>query len=769
MKQNYTVAPAPVILWQNAHHCMQMMVLGSDPEQDKRYILDHLSEPDGMGNNDSWVSAWSLVEELIHMKILTRVDLQGLLSYADNSVCLALWDNAGSLLDSDLLEKSDFEMRKDPFFAILGKRDGSWDICKGEQVLNMLEHLVDRGILNGRDLLGLFTCSSDPICFAVWKDSEWLLDAGHLESRDLEVRKERFFGLISEHCTEWEGTSAWGDEFGAWSVVAALSQKNIFVHSDFRALISGQNDDIIVALWKNARFLLRQGLLDFGDFNMSKTRFKERLLGKNGWTQEYCEESSWFSGRISAGFLIGEIVDMGLLDEGDSSFFLGLLTHETKELCLAVWENAYLLIRKGILKKEDFIRNRDYFQNTILATGLPEDYCPGRDTKLFKFLVEAGVCTIDTLYLVQVIGKDSIIRHLAEEAAKEITCEKNVDALIGKLRDDEPDIRYRSARELEEIRGDYVVNSLIPLLHDENIHARYNAAEIFKKVLLPGALFPLVRALHEENAGVRFQVCQALRANAFDFSADIGPVGRTLGILAFNEIATEMEVDELIVRVLRQDYALLRQTAERVIEKTGTYRTIDTFIHALDSGDATAFHNAASALIAIISKGALDSLARAMDDDNIRIRETAVRAAARFNAGNLAGPLIASLQDKDATVRYYAARALANVRFDGSPANLPGALIDALRDETAMVRFSAAEALGVQQISQAAGPLVKLLEDTDVIVRFFAAIALGEIRAVTAINALTQAQKDPNLIVRIAAEDALKLIDREAQKIPVAG
>lgn len=749
-----------IILWQSSGYQMRTVVLGSDPEQNKKDLLALLSERDETWNQDTWLRAWTLVEYSIQQKILTEEDLPGLLTCSNDSVCLALWKNAEFLISKNLMKKSDFEQHKAHFFAILSHRDDTWDYWKGETVLNIIEHLVDEKILTGPDLVCLFSCANDCICFCIWKDAKWLLQAGLLEQQDIECYKDRFIALITDHCSEWEGVPAWGDEDGVWSVIKNLKDQNILTHDDFRTILSGDNDRVCIALWKNAKFLIHEQLLDVSDLRQSKKRFLA-ILSSNIHSSPVIAEDTWWYGRtISAGDLIGDLVDLGLLTKEDSTFFLSLLDCENRDMCLAAWENAYLLIQREILDKEDFIRNRDHVKKFFLISEIPDAYRPEPHKKLFKFLVEAGIFTLDTLYLM-LDTEDLMIKYLAEEAVNEITHEQTIDARIEKLWDEDPATRYSAARDLEESYDEYTVGRLISLLRDKNIFVRYHAAEIFRKISSPSACFPLVRALNEDDASVRFQVCYALKGNTFEFLSQISTDTWGIEEWTFREIVTAPAVDALIVHVIRLDETWLQETAERVIEKTGLFHEVDEFIRALDNDDTIAMHNAASAFIAIAPEDAVDVLIRAMNDNEASARETAVRAAERLNAEYAAGALIEALKDTDATVRYYAARALGGVRSDQSA----GALIQALDDEVPMVRCNAAKALGTQQSILAVDSLIKALGDPEVHVRFFVAIALGEIRSVVPVEALTLALKDENVIVQIAAQDALEQIELVAIKV----
>ena len=753
MHQEYAGTRNPVIVWQNADGRMQMMILGCDPAQNRKEILALLSVPDDRWDRGTWMRAWAVIEDTLRQEILAAEDLQALLRCPNDSVSLALWDNADFLLGNRLLKIQNFEQNREHLVAILSAFDDTWDLSRGETVMYLLEHLVESDILKGPDLLCLLACANDPVCFAAWKETEYFLKAGFLKTEDVARCKDRFMGLIVSHWREWEGIHAWGDEYGVWSVIATLHERNILTHRDFQGLLTGENDGVCLALLKNARFLLRKELLDISDLRQARPRLQGLLAKMIDGPPQVTKEQSGDNRKIRGEDLIGDLVEIGFLTCEDKALVQRLLTHENRDFCLAAWENAYQLIRQGILTREDFVLNADHFREHFLTAGFPEGYLPNRDKKIFKFLVETGVCTLATLNLIEETG-DVFLHICAFDAVQEITCERKIDAAIRMLSDDSLEVRMGAARELEANRGEYAVGLLIPLLTSENIRTRYHAAQLLRTIRSPGALFPLVRALMEENACVRFQVSYALRENAFNFSADIGLVAPEQGDLAFAEIATEPAVDALMVRVLRQDDAWFRETAVRVIEKTGTFTTVDALIRALDRDDAIAVKNAASACIAIAPAEAVEALIRALNDPDAGARETAVRALKRFPGEQACDAFIQAISDPDATVRSYAARALGRCGFEPAVR----ALMLALWDEATVVRRSAARSLGKIHAGPAADLLIRALNDPDIMVRYFAAVALGEIRSADALDPLTRAAKEENLVVQIAAKDALKLI-----------
>jgi len=238
MYQEYADTASPIIIWQNANRQVQMLVLGNDPQENRRHLLSLLAERDEIWNQDTWIRAWAVVEDALNRNILTAADLAGLLICPNDSICLALWANAEFLLSRNLLKKRDFQENKDHFFAILSVRDETWDESKSSTVVNILDHHLNTGVLTGPDLICLFSCANDPVCFGIWKQAEFLLKAKLLEPAAVVCHKERFLRLISDHISEWEGIHAWKNDDGVWSVITELSNREILTHQDFLALLN---------------------------------------------------------------------------------------------------------------------------------------------------------------------------------------------------------------------------------------------------------------------------------------------------------------------------------------------------------------------------------------------------------------------------------------------------------------------------------------------------------------------------------------------------
>jgi HEAT repeat protein len=190
----------------------------------------------------------------------------------------------------------------------------------------------------------------------------------------------------------------------------------------------------------------------------------------------------------------------------------------------------------------------------------------------------------------------------------------------------------------------------------------------------------------------------------------------------------------------------------------------------------------ASGDVKLVDDDAVESLVKALSDEDKDVQETAALALGRIGDAPAVEPLIATLRwcsDEDpacaaawalgkigderavkslitALVRWphrtfdEAYRALAKI---GDPTIEP--VIAALRDSNSKVREGAAEALARIGEARAVGPLLTALEDGDSYVRKAAAEALAKIGDGRAVEPLITALKDEDRVVRGAAAWAL--------------
>ena len=151
----------------------------------------------------------------------------------------------------------------------------------------------------------------------------------------------------------------------------------------------------------------------------------------------------------------------------------------------------------------------------------------------------------------------------------------------------------------------------------------------------------------------------------------------------------------------------------------------------------------------------LEILSEALNDEDVRVREAAVRALGKIENESAVDLLIGALTDSNGEIRRRAARALGKIEDAGAVQ----ALGRALNDEDLEVRHAAIRALGDIEDVSAVDWLIPALTDSNVEIRRGAARALGEIEDSSAVEALGMALNDEDLEVRQMAIRALGEIE----------
>lgn len=179
---------------------------------------------------------------------------------------------------------------------------------------------------------------------------------------------------------------------------------------------------------------------------------------------------------------------------------------------------------------------------------------------------------------------------------------------------------------------------------------------------------------------------------------------------------------------------------------------LDELIHTLAEGDEQSREAAAIAL-GRYGAMALGRLAKMVDSDDRDVRWWAARALAEVGGAPASVPLCAALTDADPDVRACAALALGRIRArDAAPA-----LVERLADESAFVASVAADALSM--IGEGAvQALIDAMSSGSPHTRLLAVRAVGRIRSQRAIGPLFGLLDDSSYLVRHYAREALEAI-----------
>ena len=290
-------------------------------------------------------------------------------------------------------------------------------------------------------------------------------------------------------------------------------------------------------------------------------------------------------------------------------------------------------------------------------------------------------------------GSSAIPAPASHQAATDSTV---VVALIGRLKDEDADVRAAAAQSLGKLEGARAVPALIAAIGDRNAKVRAAIAEALGRFTDPRAVNGLSSLLSDQESEVRKNALEAL--SEYESGVPVAP----------------------ILRLLSDSDADIRHTA----------------VHALGRfGDR--------------SVGA--GLAPLIRDPSPDVRQAAIESIGNLHDAAHANAILPALSDGNADVRQQALEALGELRV-----SIPEAtLLALLRDADADVRSKAAEVAGERSVIAAIPSLRRMIDDSDHDVRENAISALANIADDAAIAALRAALGSGDAKVRRAAAEAL--------------
>ena len=214
----------------------------------------------------------------------------------------------------------------------------------------------------------------------------------------------------------------------------------------------------------------------------------------------------------------------------------------------------------------------------------------------------------------------------------------------------------------------------------------------------------------------------------------------------------------VLSEALKDEDVRVREMAVRALSKIEDESAVDLLIGALTDPNGEIRRRAARALGKIEDTGAVQALGAVLNDEDLEVRRAAIRALGDIEDVSAVGWLIPALTDPNVEIRREATRALGEIE-DASAVEALGAV---LNDEDLEVRRAAIRALGEIEDVSAVGWLIPALTDSSVEIRRGAARALGEIEDVGALAALGGSLNDEDLEVRQMAIRALGRIRDES-------
>jgi HEAT repeat protein len=218
--------------------------------------------------------------------------------------------------------------------------------------------------------------------------------------------------------------------------------------------------------------------------------------------------------------------------------------------------------------------------------------------------------------------------------------------------------------------------------------------------------------------------------------------------------------EPLIAQVLRHHDRIVRENAAKFISTQPDASDFHELVRSLDDPDADVRRYCARALGRLGNPSALKPLFRLLSDDNWLVRAEAATALGKIGDGRAIGWLVQLLPDTDGYVRYSATAALYDLATESSRP----LLLRAFESAGVANQFGIAIALARLHDPAAVEPLSTAVSNKDVETRRLAARALGECGLAAGTNALEILLRDADSVVREQAETAIGQIKKTAKE-----
>lgn len=282
----------------------------------------------------------------------------------------------------------------------------------------------------------------------------------------------------------------------------------------------------------------------------------------------------------------------------------------------------------------------------------------------------------------------------------------------------------------------------------------------------------ILLCLDDEQAAVRTLACHALARSReraavprlFELLSDpdLGVVHAAVG--AIQSLGSE-QTEQLALAAVRSPELGVRRAALRIVTYFGYDATFELCLEALESEDERLRDIAIAGLPALEEPRVPGVLVRAAESPSERTRAAAVRALGHVpRTSETEALLIASLDDRDAWVRYYACQSLGRL---GSVAAVT-AIAGKLGDPAGQVQMAAIEALAAIPNEAAGNELARLTQSDDLEVRRAAVVGVGERRDPKLKAVLVSALSSADPAIRLVAVSSVSRFEGTEPELETA-
>jgi HEAT repeat protein len=388
-------------------------------------------------------------------------------------------------------------------------------------------------------------------------------------------------------------------------------------------------------------------------------------------------------------------------------------------------------------------------------------------------LVAADV-TVDN-QIKQLAGPNLSDRLRAAERLSRLGDQKAVPALIDTLATDkEPAVKVKVVEALGSLKDRRAVEALINAAAMPEKEVRAAAVTSLGLIGDPIASETLFAAAQDNEPIVRNAAIQSLSllgVSVERLATDVAHPNWQVRAAALSTYARlgDPRAVPVIMAALKDSDIRVRAEAARTLGQFGDGRATDALIASLNDPASDVRIQATFALGRLRESRALAPLSSLLNDRDQRVSLAAAESLARMKDPRATRLLVAALTDADWRVRTRAAKTLARASAEGAIGDVAGPLVTALKDKDPVVRFYAATAL-VAMGPEAIAPLIDLLRadreaDRERGIRVLTKIGAP---AVEQLIALLQDRKSPGE-VRAAAARTLGIIGDARAITPLSG
>jgi HEAT repeat protein len=347
----------------------------------------------------------------------------------------------------------------------------------------------------------------------------------------------------------------------------------------------------------------------------------------------------------------------------------------------------------------------------------------------------------DPLVLIKTFSAPTEKRINAIKIAAETAMIEAVPALIEALYEPDSSISLAAAEALGQIGDERAIEPLLEI-------SRRNDAQLMRDI----ADSIDVEKSEDDNAKLEESVENG-QDKPYNFKEMVVFKIDQLPKEYFQKDGTPIPRKELVVKGLKDNNQQLRQMAAKVAIGLEGEEIVEPLIEALENPyevESVRFM-AAEALGGMNDDRSVDSLLKALQDENVAVRYSAAASLSGKKDDRIINALIKAIKDPDKFVRSSVAYAL------GATTDLKAmeALFDCMTDESEVVRFSAAKALACFDSDLVVEETRKRLEIADSNTIPFLIELLGHVDAPDSIQILRQYLDNENIEVSYKASMAL--------------